>query len=65
LALSLGFAEARTAIPNCVVGLQQDGDLPVPLALASTQSVRGISFVPAAPLEPNSRYTVTYVCGGS
>lgn len=65
LALSLAFAEPRTTVPNCVVGLQQDGDLPVPLALASTQSVRGISFVPGAPLEPNSRYTVIYVCGGS
>lgn len=63
--LALVFAGTRQRIPNCVTGLQQIGESPIPMLVGSEPTTRSLTFVTAVPLAPKSRYELTYVCGGS
>lgn len=65
LALTLTFAEDRVEVPNCVANLQLEANFVLPLPVGSKGSTHGVSFVTGAPLAPHSRYTLSYVCGGS
>jgi hypothetical protein len=63
--LTLVFAGTRERVPNCVTGLQQMAESPMPLLVGNIPTTHGLTFVTGASLAPRSRYELTYVCGGS